>query len=62
MGPLARIPIKDMSGEIVGVILTMLLQKVVSLENSTVAWVIIMFEFIEDILTFGLHFVMFFSN
>ena len=61
MGPRARIPIKILVGKIVTGILTNLMQKVVSSENPTVPRVIILFDFIEDILTLDLHFVSFFE-
>ena len=61
MGPRARIPTKILCGKIVTDILTNLMQKVVSSENPTVPWVIILFEFIDDILTCYLHFVIFFK-
>ena len=61
MGPWARIPIKILVGNIVTDILTNLMQKVVSSENPTVPRVIILFEFIEDILTLDLRFS-FFAN
>ena len=61
LGPRARIPTKILVGKIVTGILTNLMQKVMSSENPTVPRVIILFEFIEDILTLDLHFVNFFE-
>ena len=56
MGPRARICAEHLVGAIVTNILTVLKQKVVSSENPTAPWVIILVENIEEFLTPGLKF------